>query len=107
MKITKKAIRDFLKSKLSTDKDWAIRAMIRIYDYQTDVEKNYQDTIDRNYVGFSGADGSIMMSVCEFYKKYNYVSPKQLALIFKKMPKYWHQIYTISDQNKLLSLIQQ
>ena len=44
MKVTKKMIRDFLKSKLSTDKDWAIRAMIRIYDYQTETEKNYQDT---------------------------------------------------------------
>lgn len=103
--ITKKEIREFLKSKLSTDKAWAIRAMSRIYDYQTETEKNYHDTIDRNYVGFSGADAKILTSIYDYYKNHGYVSPKQLAIVYKKIPKYWNQIYTISDKSKLDPMI--
>jgi len=90
MKVTKKHIKEFLSRKLSTDKVWAIQAMNRIYEYQTTIEQTRRETIDRNYVGFNGADGSIMTSIHDFLITNGYISPKQLAIVFARMPKYWN-----------------
>ena len=104
-KVTKKEIKAFLKDNLNTNKNWAIRGLLRIYDYQTQEEKEVQNTYYHNQVGFTGVDGDILSSFAEQYKNKGYLSPKQMNILYKKMPKYWQQLYKISDQDKLIEII--
>ena len=71
------------------------RAMIQIYNRQTADEQKYQDTHLYNSVGFTGVDANIMSSFTEYYKKFNKLSPKQMAIARKKMKKYWKQLLSV------------
>ena len=96
-----KIYKDFLKEKLSTNKAWTLRALEVIAMNQTDDEFASEYTQDRNNLGFTGVDGDILTSIYKFYKSRGFVSPKQLKVIFKKMPKYWKQVLDVSDLEKL------
>jgi len=105
-KVTKIQIKAFVKRKLSTDPAWARQALLRIYDFQTQEEQNIKDTKDHNGVGFTGTDGRILSSLAMQLQQKNYLSDKQMAIVFKKIPKYWIQVVKISNKEKLNSLIQ-
>jgi hypothetical protein len=104
-KITKVQIRDFVKGKLSTDRVWAQQALLKIFEFQTLDEQKMKDTRYHNGVGFTGTDGRILSSLATQLQKKKYLSDKQMAIVFKKMPKYWIQVVKISDKEKLNSLI--
>ena len=106
-KITKKETREFVKKQLSTNKAWATRALLKIFDKQTETEKEFEHTRDWNKVGFTGVDGEILASFAKQLQTRGFLSPKQMALVYKKMPKYWMQIIKISDQHKLEMQIRQ
>jgi len=95
----------FVKNKLATDKNWATQALLRIFDLQTEDEKIYETTSVNNKVGFTGADAEILSSFAKQYQNRGFLSPKQMALVYKKMPKYWHQVSKISNQQHLESLV--
>ena len=105
-KVTKIQIREFMKGKLSTDKVWAQHALLKIFEFQTQEEQRSKDTMFHNGVGFTGTDGRILSSLATQLQKKRFLSDKQMALVFKKMPKYWIQVVKISDKEKLNSLIQ-
>lgn len=106
-KVTKKATRDFLKFKLSTNKHWAVNALLKIYEYQTVAEAEGEYTYDRNDVGFTGVDGKILTSFAKFYLRKKYLSQAQMKILLKKMPKYWKQILSNSDLNKLNPMVEE
>lgn len=101
MKITKKAILEALHKKLAADYRWAIRALVRIYEMQTDAERNTQQTIEHNGVGFNAFDAEILSSLAEQVKQGRSLSNKQMAIVFKKIPRYKGQIYQITDRQRL------
>ena len=105
MKVTKKAIKQYLKDKLATDSRWALKALIEIYKKQTDDEKKAEFTKYNNEVGFTGVDGEILTSFAKQYISKNWLSEKQMVIVFKKMKKYWKQILSISDMNKLEMMV--
>lgn len=105
-KVTKVQIRDFVKSKLSTDPIWARHALLKIYEFQTMEEQRAKDTRFHNGVGFTGADGRILSSLASQLERKRFLSDKQMDIVFKKMPRYWMQIVKISDKEKLYSMIQ-
>ena len=105
MKVTKKAIRDYLKNQLKTNEAWAKHALLRIYEYQTMEEKETQETRLNNYVGFTGADAMILTSFTEQLKTRGYLSPKQMSVLYHKIPKYWNQIWNLADQDKIINMI--
>ncbi|HUU87395.1 MAG TPA: hypothetical protein VMX17_06545 [Candidatus Glassbacteria bacterium] len=105
-KITKGQIKEYVRTKLSTDPTWAKRALLKIFEFQTDEEQEYESTHDHNGVGFTGVDGEILASFAKQLQRRGDLSPKQMDLLFKKMPKYWRQIISISDSEKLLTLIE-
>lgn len=105
MKITKKAIKAYVKNQLGSNRDWALKGLVTIYQNQTADEKMSQGTIEYNGIGFSGADGEIMSSFSEQYRKWGRLSEKQLSIVLKKMPKYWQQIIQVSDKDKLELLV--
>ena len=104
-KITKERQRNFLKEKLGTNAHWAKNALLKIYEFQTQEEQDHECTHDHNGVGFTGVDGEILTSFAKQLIKYKRLSEKQMAIVFKKMPKYWKQILTISNESKLNELI--
>lgn len=101
--ITKKAKQEFLKTKLSTDSRWAIKAMLLIYSKQTHDEQLQGSTEHDNGIGFSGAHAEIMSSFAKQYQKWNKLSDKQLKIVFKIMPKYWKQVLGCSNEQKLIA----
>jgi hypothetical protein len=105
MKITKKAIREYVREKLGTDAQWALRGLVVIYQNQTQDEQSDGVTRERNDIGFSGADSEIMSSFAEQYERWGRLSQKQLAIVFKKMPKYWKQILAVSNMEKIEKLV--
>jgi hypothetical protein len=106
-KITKVQIKEFVKSKLSTDPVWARHALLKIYEFQTLEEQDIKDTMYYNGVGFTGMDGRILSSLAKQLQEKRYLSDNQMEILFRKMPKYWIQVVKISDKEKLNSLIQQ
>lgn len=104
-KITKKEIKSYFKAQLATSAAWAIKGMLKIYEFQTNDEKAAETTRYNNDVGFSGCDANILSSFCQQIERGRTLSPKQMALVFKKMPKYWSQLLSLSDQDKLFAQI--
>jgi len=105
MKVTQASIKNFLKNKLATDKLWALRALVRIHQRQTFAEQSCQHTIEANGVGFSGCDAAILSSFANQFNQKGSLSEKQMALVFKKMPRYWNQIKELIDPSVLEKLV--
>jgi len=102
MKITKKLIKEYVREKLSNDETWQRHALLRVYEMQTPGEQQCETTDTDNGVGFTGTDGTILTSIGKQLKYKGSISPKQMAIVKKKMKKYWKQVIAISDQKKLI-----
>ena len=87
------------KKKIATDKRWATRALIVIYEKQTEDEKAIGTTKHHNQVGFNGVDSEILSSFAEQIKRGRSLSPKQRTILHKKMPKYASQLYSLVKNN--------
>ena len=100
-KVTQKSVREYLKLKLSTDESWATRALIKIYEHQTEEEKRLEQTQHWNGIGFNAFDANILSGIATFYLKTNKLTAKQKEIVFKKIPRYWKQVEQISNKNIL------
>ena len=81
------------------------RALIAIYNGQTQQEKVSQTTVEDNGIGFTGCDAEILTSFAEQFLRRQFLSPKQRAILAKKMPKYAGQVIKMSDPVKLNTLV--
>ena len=81
-----------LKVLLANEQRWAIRGLLAIYAYQTEEEKAVEYVGENNGVGFTSTDGEILTSFAKQIIGGRRMSDKQMALIFKKMPKYAGQL---------------
>ena len=87
-----------LREKLGTNTVWDMKACSRIFEYQTADEQNSDDTREHNGVGFTGADAYILSCFAKYIDEGKFVgSPKQMAILFKKMPKYAKQLDGIAQ----------
>ena len=101
MTTTKKELQEYLKGRLATDKDWALRALLLVVEFQSDVEYEMERTKFRNGMGFNSSDGEILTSIAKQYQKKGWISDKQLFLVQKRIPKYWEQVMNLSNMEKL------
>ena len=90
--------KDDIKGLIESRDDAVIRGMKRIYDLQTEDEKENGGTYYNNGVGFSGVDGDIMSSFVKFYNKTNFLTFKQMKIARKKMLKYAGQLTKIVNK---------
>ena len=104
-KVFKKDQLNYLRKALGTNKDWAQKALLKIYDNQTQDEQTSGHTYNLNGIGFTGADSEILSSFANQLITKGYLSPKQMNIVLKKMPKYTNQIFAISNITKLNNLI--
>lgn len=89
---SKKEIEMAIKAAITTERDRAIKAMLRIYEYQTEDEKACGKVDNLNGVGFAGTDAELLTSYCKQYEKRKTLSDKQMAILFKKIGKYAGQL---------------
>jgi hypothetical protein len=99
-----KAIVTYVKNQLSTNPAWATRAIVKLWQRQTADEQASQSTGHDNGVGFNGTDAFILSSFAEQINKGRTLSPKQLAIAFRKLPKYSKQIISEISDEKLVEI---
>ena len=94
----------YVKNQLSTNPAWAQRAIVKLWERQTADEQATQNTRNVNGMGFNGTDAFILSSFAEQINKGRTLSPKQLTIAFKKLPKYSRQIISEIPQDKLTEI---
>jgi SWI/SNF-related matrix-associated actin-dependent regulator 1 of chromatin subfamily A len=83
-------------SKAIQDDSAAIGALMAIYAFQTQDEKDVRSTKYQNGVGFNGTDSTFCSSLCQQYRSKGRLTEKQLAAVKKLLHKYWKQVPEIS-----------
>jgi len=107
MKLTKANTTLFVKQQLSTKPEWAVKAMVRIFEEnQTSDEKTDQLTKHDNGIGFSGTDAQFLSSLAKQFIEKDYLSEKQVAFVLKKMPKYHKQVIAMSNAERLNDMVE-
>ena len=92
-KITSKAqLVSMLKTQLATHPQQAIKGLMRIYANQTESEQSSGIVISNNGIGFVHVDSEILTSFAKQFEERGSLSEKQLAILYKKMPKYAGQL---------------
>ncbi|MBR4624138.1 MAG: hypothetical protein IKO56_01210 [Alphaproteobacteria bacterium] len=89
---SKKEIEMAIKAAITTERDRAIKAMLRIYEYQTEDEKACGTVDNLNGVGFAGTDAELLTSFCKQFERRKSLTDKQVAILFKKIGKYAGQL---------------
>ena len=106
MNATKKATVQYVKQMLATNKVWATKALVRIYqENQTADEQAAKVTSHDNGIGFSGCDAEFLSSLAEQYLRRGNLSEKQMSFVHRKMPKYARQVVAMSDPVKLDAMV--
>jgi hypothetical protein len=99
---TKKDYINALKTKLSTNPEWAIHGLMVVYDYQETEEKKSSDVRFNNGVGFTPVDAAFLSSLAKQYISKGFLSEKQQVYLMKKMPKYAGQIFNYCLEKKTI-----
>jgi hypothetical protein len=93
-----------LQAKLRSDVRWAQRGLLAIYRNQTEDEKVAADVKHHNAMGFRCMDSIILTSFANQLQTRGSLSPKQMTVVHKLMPKYARQLmkfYGEAIQSKL------
>ena len=88
----------YLKDLLKTNDKALLRAIVLIYDNQTDEEKNKGESIENNHIGFSKIDAKEMGDIARKIKAGKALTKGELAKSRNKMQKYWRQLMIISKE---------
>lgn len=81
-----------VKNKLETDQRWQYRALVVLYQRQTDSEQVDKKSKIQNGVGFTGPDATILTSFAQFFEKNGFLTGKQQVILNHKIVKYSKQI---------------
>ena len=91
-KVTKAALLEFLRRMITTNEIWAKAALLRIYSQQTADEQRTESVNHENGVGFTGGDSRLLTRFAQWYKSHGWLSPKQMAWVYRKIGKYAAQL---------------
>ena len=98
---------EFMRVKLSTNPTWARRALIRIFENQTEYEQSAETVNEFNGIGFTKSDGQLLTSFANQLSDRGFLSPKQMNILFRRMPKYAGQLFeTKTDKAHLLEIME-
>ena len=81
----------YLKNLLKTNNNALLKAILLIYDNQTEEEKNKGESIEDNCIGFSKVDAKEMGKIAIKIKAGKALTEGELAKSRNKMQKYWKQ----------------
>lgn len=87
-----------IKLLLENDDKFVMRSVVKIYERQTEDEKNSDSTAHNNGVGFNGTDAFIMTKFAKWYLEKGFMTAKQMAIAKKKIMKYAKQLTRIANE---------
>lgn len=90
------SLKKFYQTKLSTDKNWAIAGLLRVYSNQTEDEQATRDISYRNGKCFTQADTKFLSVLAENYKARKSLTDRQMNHLYKLIPKYANQLINYS-----------
>ena len=99
---TKKQLIEALKFQIPRNRDKICRALMIVYDNQTEQEVLKGKTIESNLVGFSSLDADILTKMAIFYQNRGFLSTKQLNIVRRLIPKYAGQVLASSIERGLI-----
>ena len=83
---------------LLAESDKAVaRAILAIYNRQTEDEQTIKETTDHNGIGYNGVDANFMSSLAQFYQSKGFLSAGQLKYGRKAIMKYAGQLTEIAN----------
>ena len=89
---------DEMKVLVQTNDKVLYGALKRLYECQTADEQASGETRIHNGVGFNGSDARILSSMAEFLKKTGFLTPKQRAIVRRKLVKYNKQLTRLANE---------
>lgn len=97
MKATRIWTEEEIKNFILTRDDQLYKALLRLYERQTEDERTVRATNHQNGIGFNGIDAPILSSFAEFLKKTGFLTPKQKQICRRKIVKYNRQLVEIAN----------
>jgi hypothetical protein len=85
-----------IKQKIQTDARWACRAVLTLYNQQTQDEQYLRSTVHNNRMGFNGIDAPILSSIAQQLQAGRTMSQAQMAIIYRKVGKYAGQLHRLA-----------
>ncbi len=95
--IAKTWTKDEIKNLILTNDVFVCRSVVKIFERQTEDEKQADQTGHSNGIGFNGTDAFILSQFAKQYMSKKYLSEKQIALSRKKIVKYSRQLVEIAN----------
>jgi hypothetical protein len=83
---------EIVRENLSTSAGWVERALVVLLSRQTSDEQVTKTTSHKNGRGFGAFDAELLSSFGEQVQAGRHLSQKQLAIAFKRVPRYARQI---------------
>lgn len=92
---TKESIHDLLdRSAKAVEK-----ALLVLFNRQTDTEQAAEDTKFLNRKGFTAADAPRLTNIAKALIRYKNLTPKQVVLVRRRIKKYWKQLLQEAETN--------
>jgi len=88
----------YLKNLVKTNDRALTKAIVLIYDLQTDEEKSIGKSVEDNKIGFSKIDAYELSNVAKKIKRGQALTEAEVAKSRNKMQKYWKQLMVISKK---------
>jgi hypothetical protein len=92
-KFTQKEQIAFVKEMITTNKMWAQRALMRIFENQTQDERILENTSHENGIGFTSNDAKLLTSFANSLEIYGSLTDKQMTYLYRFIGKYAKQLY--------------
>ena len=67
-------------------------ALLRVYDNQHECEQLSGESTEQNGQGFTKYDSEILTSISQFLQNRRFLTAKQMAIVHRRIPKYWRQV---------------
>jgi hypothetical protein len=90
--MTDAQLKEYIRHKLESHPHWARRALLALYDEQTDTEKEVPTYHISNGWGFSPQDQEFLTSLAQQALREQTFSMKQLGWLYTLLPKYSGQL---------------
>jgi hypothetical protein len=87
-----------LKTTLASNKKAAIQALLTLNRLQTESERSLGVALKSNGVGFTGYDAPILSSMALQLSKRGNLSPKQMAVVHRLIPRYATQLLKLQGK---------
>lgn len=88
----------YLQNLVKTNDRALYKAIVLIYDSQTEEEKAKEESVEDNYVGFTKVDAKELGDIAKKIKAGQQLTDGELAKSRNKMTKYWKQLMVISKR---------